>query len=94
VTFKSSRSRGRRDKQDPALNGSQWRKLREIVGALRLPCSRCGGSIDYAGRYRLPNGQVNPKYYVLGHRVSRVEARAAGWSEAMINAPNICSPSA
>jgi hypothetical protein len=50
-----------------------------------LPCARCGRPIDYFGRQILPNGQANPRYLVVGHRVSRVEAAELGWPLAKVN---------
>jgi hypothetical protein len=71
------------DGNDPAINNRTWRKLREQVKALRLPCVRCGGWIDYDNAY----GKQNPRSFVLGHRVSRREARARGWTAAQMNDP-------
>jgi hypothetical protein len=76
------------DANDPAINSRQWRKLREQIRGLRLPCGRCGGWIDYDN----VGGKQNPKSFVLGHRVSRREARARGWTAAMMNSPTNLQP--
>jgi hypothetical protein len=76
---------------DSLFTTYKWRKLREQIKKLRQPCWRCGQPIDYAGpKYFIVNGKrkQNPRSFVLGHVVSRREARAAGWSEARINAPS------
>jgi hypothetical protein len=76
---------------DPALTTKAWRKQREYWKQFGLPCARCGREIDYFGpRYYLVAGRrkINPRYFCLGHKVSRREARALGWSEARINAPS------
>ena len=75
-----------RGEHDQALSTCAWRKLREQVASLRLPCARCGRAIDYAGP-RYTNGRQNPAAYVLGHKLSRREARARSWTEAMIHSP-------
>lgn len=64
---------------DPLLNGSDWRALRAHWRALRLPCARCGHPIDYEDRTR------GPRSLVVGHIVSRLEARSLGWTKAQIN---------
>jgi hypothetical protein len=51
----------------------------------RLPCARCGGPIDYFGRQFLSDGKANPRYLVVGHKVSRVEAAELGWSLLQVN---------
>lgn len=53
--------------------------------ALRLPCARCGHAIDYDGPRILPNGKHNPRYLVVGHIVSRMDALALGWTLERIN---------
>jgi hypothetical protein len=53
------------DDNDPVINNRSWRKLREQVKALRLPCARCNGWIDYENIY----GSQSPRSFVLGHRI-------------------------
>jgi hypothetical protein len=69
------------DENDPVINNRQWRKLREQVKALRLPCARCGGWIDYDNAL----GKQSPRSFVLGHKVSRREAKARAWTAAQMN---------
>jgi hypothetical protein len=69
------------DDNDPLINNRNWRKLREQIKALRLPCARCGRQIDYDNVC----GKQSPRSFVLGHRVSRREARALGWTIAQMN---------
>jgi hypothetical protein len=71
---------------DPALKDVKHRKYnRDYWRRKRLPCARCGGVIDYFGPQYLPDGRHNPRYLVVGHKVSRVEALEAGWPLAKIN---------
>jgi hypothetical protein len=73
-------------RRDPALSARKHRDHnRRYWQNRRLPCARCGGPIDYDGPQRLPNGQLNPRYLVVGHVVSRTRALELGWSLAMIN---------
>jgi hypothetical protein len=58
---------------------------RDYWKALRLPCARCGGKIDYDSPVRLPGGGYNQRALVVGHIVTRVEALERGWSIAEIN---------
>jgi hypothetical protein len=76
------------DDNDPVINNRNWRKLRERVKALRLPCACCNGWIDYDNIY----GSQGPRSFVLGHRVSRREARARGWTVAQMNDPANLQP--
>jgi hypothetical protein len=76
------------DDNDPVINSRQWRKLRERIAALRLPCARCGGWIDYGNVF----GKQDPRSFVLGHRVSRREAKARGWTAAQMNSPANLQP--
>jgi hypothetical protein len=76
----------RRDSRpDPQITSGDWRILRRQWKARGLPCARCGRAIDYTTGRFLASGKINPRSFVLGHKVSRREARALGWSEAMIN---------
>ena len=75
-----------RANRDPSLTTPAWRKHRIYWKAQRLPCARCGGWIDYDGPRYLPGRKLNPRYLVVGHVVSRYEARLRGWSEAEVNA--------
>jgi hypothetical protein len=73
-------------RRDPLLWSRKHRDHnRRYWQALRLPCARCGCKIDYDGPKRLPNGQLNPRYLVVGHIVGRAEALARGWTAAEIN---------
>jgi hypothetical protein len=73
-------------RRDPALNSRKHRDHnRKYWQALRLPCARCGGRIDYDGPPILGNGLHNPRYLVVGHKVSRTEGLAQGWTLAQIN---------
>lgn len=66
----------------------------------RRPCARCHGPIAYDGPRYLPNRKhrpsctrdaclgcrtVNPRSLVVGHIVSRYDARRAGWPEERTN---------
>ena len=71
-------------RRDPALYSRQHRDHnRRYWQALRLPCARCGGRIDYTGPLDLPNGLKNPRYLVVGHKISRTEAllEAGRWTK-------------
>jgi hypothetical protein len=78
-------NQSQRSDADPMITTSAWRILRRQWKARGLPCARCGRQIDYAGGRFLPSGKINRASFVLGHKTSRREARALGWSEAMIN---------
>lgn len=82
--------RGPRTPNDPALTTHHWRTtIRQHWQALRLPCARCGGPIDYDGpRYLTVQGRrrLNPRYLIVGHIVSRYTARQLGWTEQQTNA--------
>lgn len=86
------RWRGPRTATDPLLTTAQWRKIRQHWIKLRRPCARCGMPIDYDGpRYLVVNGRrrQNPRSLVVGHIVSRYDARRMGWTEDRINSiPN------
>jgi hypothetical protein len=84
--------RGPRDGwSDPLLHTAAWRRvIRPYWKRRRLPCQcGCGGQpIDYDGpTYFVINGKrhLNPAALVVGHIVSRFEARQLGWSEAQVN---------
>ena len=65
---------------DPLLTGGTWRKIRAHWIRQRQPCARCGQPIDY---------ETTPRYWRsldVGHIIDRVTARAAGWTDAQINA--------
>jgi hypothetical protein len=77
--------------KDPLLaRASHYKRNREYWQRLRLPCAICHKPIDYTGpRYYIgPGGRriQNPRSLVVGHIVSRWEAKRLGWSESMINA--------
>ena len=77
----------KRGASDPALTSRAWRAHRAYWTAQRLPCSRCGGPIDYGDPRYLPGTRrLNPRYLVVGHIVSRRQARLLGWPEQRINA--------
>lgn len=81
--------RGPRTARDPLLTGRAWRADRGYWQQLRLPCARCRGPIDYTGpRFLIVRGRkrLNPRYLVVGHIVSRYEARRRGWTDEQINA--------
>src|SRR5215212_4935515 len=83
--------RGPRTANDSVLTSHHWRRVvRPYWQRRRLPCSRCGRAIDYDGpRYLITaSGKrtMNPRALVVGHKVSRYEARRLGWTETQINA--------
>ena len=81
--------RGPRTARDPLLTTRAWRANRKHWQRLRLPCARCGKPIDYDGpRYLTVNGKrrLNPRYLIVGHKVSRWEANRLGWTETQTNA--------
>lgn len=89
--------RGPRTTTDPLLATQAWRTtIRNHWKRLQLPCARCGRAIDYTGPryYLLPNGKrkLNPRYLVVGHRVSRHHARIMGWTDEQINDINNTQP--
>ena len=75
--------------RDPLLHGTAWRQIRKHWLTLRLPCARCGRAIAYDGPQYLIDSRgrrrQNPRYLVVGHIVSRYQARRMGWTEAQIN---------
>jgi hypothetical protein len=74
-------------KADPLLTSYAWRQLRQTYAKqLPLPCARCGHMITSARKY-LPDGRTNPRSLVLGHRLSRSQGRALGYSEEYLNDP-------
>lgn len=68
--------------------------MRNHFKQLRLPCAVCRGPIDYDGPafFVLPNGKPrqNPQSLVIGHIVSRHQAKLLGWSERQINDISNC----
>jgi hypothetical protein len=78
-------NQGQHSDADPMITSGAWRILRRQWKARGLPCARCGRPIDYAGGRFLASGKINRASFVLGHKVSRREARALGWSEWQIN---------
>lgn len=80
--------RGPTKPTDPLLQTAAHRGNRAYWLRLRLPCARCKRAIDYDGpRYIVVNGRrrQNPRYLVVGHIVSRYEARLLGWTAEQIN---------
>ena len=75
--------------RDPLLHSTAWRRtIRQHWQRLRLPCARCRRPIDYDGpQYLVVRGRKkqNPRYLVVGHIVSRYEAKRRGWTEQQIN---------
>lgn len=66
----------------------QWAYVKGYWRAQRLPCARCGRSIDYDGPYMIMVGgrrTINRRYLVIGHVVSRALARSLGWTTEQIN---------
>ena len=63
---------------DPLLKGRDWEKIKAHWRSRRLPCARCGRPIDY-------NQPGRPDSLDVGHIVPRDEAKARGWTRAMIN---------
>lgn len=90
------RWRGPRTPGDPLLTTHHWRTvIRPHWQRLRLPCARCGRPIDYDGpRFLIVNDRrrLNPRYLVVGHIVSRYEARRRGWTDQQINALSNTQP--
>jgi hypothetical protein len=85
--------RSRNGWSDPLLHTPAWRRvIRPYWKRRRLPC-QCGcwppRPIDYDGpTYVVVNGKrrLNPAALVIGHVVSRYEAKRLGWSAEQINA--------
>ena len=75
---------------DPLLTSQHWRvTIRGHWKRLRLPCAVCGRAIAYdAPRYLIIDGRkrINPRSLVVGHIVSRYEAKRRGWTEQQSNA--------
>src|SRR4029453_2418725 len=85
---------GTRKKQaDPLLTSYAWKQLRMVYAQqLPLPCARCGHMITSAKKY-YPNSKIiNPRSLVLGHKLSRSEGRACGYSEAQLHSPENLQP--
>lgn len=82
------------DKTDPLLTSVHWRTVvRPHWRALRLPCARCGGLIDYeSGRFVAGTRKVNPRSFIVGHVVGRDEARRMGWTDEQISAISNTQP--
>lgn len=81
----------KREPPDPALQTHHWRvTIRSHWQRLRQPCARCHNPIDYDGpRYLEQPGQrrrLNPRYLVIGHKVSRRQARLLGWTSEQTHA--------
>ena len=90
MTWRGPKTAARRD---PLLHGTAWRQIRKHWLTIRIPrcqCGVCGGlPIDYDGpQYLIIRGRKrqNPNYLIVGHIVSRYQAKRLGWSEAQINA--------
>jgi hypothetical protein len=91
----SRKWRGPRTANDPTLSSRAWAKVKQHWRALRLPCTRCGKAIDYDGpKYLIIGGRKrqNPRYLVVGHIISRYEARRRGWTEDQTNAISNSQP--
>jgi len=80
---------------DPWLSASAWRTVRTALRAEWLVaaqqgqlilCARCQRPIDLALRH------PHPESLVVGHRVSRNEAKRRGWSMAMAHDRNNLQP--
>jgi hypothetical protein len=87
--------RGPRTPRNPIYTDKQHKANRKYWQAQRLPCARCGHWIDYDGpQYLLVNGRrkQNPRYLVVGHKVSVRRATAAGWTVEQINALSNSQP--
>jgi len=81
MTWRGPRSRG----NDHLLHGVDWSKIKAYYRTVKPPrCARCGCALDWDGTYMI-NGKCNPRYPVVGHRVSRVVARSLGWTDQQIN---------
>ena len=68
----------------PGYHTKGWAKIKGYWRSQRLPCSRCGCTIDYDGSYMIMDGgrrTVNPHYLVVGHMVSVATATALGWPD-------------
>lgn len=71
--------------KDPLLaRASHYKRNKQHWRRLRLPCAVCGRQIDYDSP-RYVNGRQNGRSLVVGHIVSRYQAKRLGWTEAMIN---------
>jgi hypothetical protein len=74
------------DRRDPALDGYAWKQIKQFWRRQHGPCWRCGLPIRYDLKW------PHPMSLVVGHIVSRAEARRAGWPESAINALRNTSP--
>jgi hypothetical protein len=78
--------------KDPLLaRASHYKRNRQYWQRLRLPCSVCHRPIDYDGP-RFIVGWQNPRTLVVGHIVSRHQAKRLGWSVTQINALSNSQP--
>ena len=83
---------GPRTPRDPLLNTSARRWLRSYWLGRRVAWCQCGCDppepIDYDTTFVVVNGRrrLNPASLVVGHIVSRFEARQLGWTVQQINA--------
>lgn len=72
---------------DQRLTTAWWRKT--VRGHWqkpenRQPCTRCHQDIDYDGPRYIPNQiprKVNPRSLVVGHIISRHQAKLLGWTD-------------
>jgi hypothetical protein len=84
---------GTRKRGDPMLSSYAWRKLRAgYVKQLPLVCWRCGDPIT-VGHRNYPGTKItNLESLVLGHRVSRNQAKAYGWTAQQMNDTSNLAP--
>ena len=74
------------DRTDASLGRYRWKLIRKHWRRLQLPCARCGQPIDYTAKW------PHPRSLVVGHIVSRREARSLGWPESAINSLSNTQP--
>jgi hypothetical protein len=82
----------RKSGKDPLLaRAAHYKRNREYWQRLRLPCAVCAKAIDYDGP-RTINGRQNPRSLVVGHIISRYQAKLMGLSPTQINALSNTQP--
>jgi hypothetical protein len=83
----------RKKQADPALTTYQWRQQRKVYARqLPMPCARCGRMITTPQRYIPGTKTINRRSLVVGHKLARSTARALGYSEQQIRAPENLQP--
>lgn len=83
MTWQGPRSKG--GASNPGYHTKGWLHIKEYWRTQRLPCARCGCAIDYDGPYKIivrGKQMINPRYLVVGHKVSVALAQSLGMTTA------------